>query len=74
MNKVLVGILLIFGITGCATNDTYQEQIYYTAPPRVVYVAPYYPAPGFNWQWAYSYRHGWGWYHHRHGFHHHYRR
>lgn len=126
MKKSIVGLLLILGLTGCATNqqngalagaavgaatgkvlagnagavfgtvlgaaagsnlgasmDTpkvYQDssqiqivtvpqpQVYQNVPPNIVYVRPYYSAPGPNWLWVYSPRYGWSWYHHNHGF------
>ena len=47
------------------------NEIFYTPPPRVIYVNPWYAAPGPYWRWSYHNRYGWGWYHpHRHHFHH----
>ena len=42
-------------------------------PPSVVYVQPWYQAPGPYWYWSYHSRLGWGYYHprHRHFYHRH---
>lgn len=45
------------------------NEVYYTPPPSVVYVRPYYPAPYTGMNWVYVPRYGWGWHHHHHGFH-----
>jgi Glycine zipper len=45
-----------------------QEQIVQVAPPTVVYVKPYWPAPHIGMNWVYVPRYGYGWHHPRHGF------
>ena len=45
-----------------------QEQIVQVAPPTVVYVQPYWPAPHIGMNWVYVPRYGWGWHHRHHGF------
>lgn len=40
-------------------------------PPTVVYVQPWYRAPGPYWYWSYHSNLGWGWYHPRHHHFHH---
>lgn len=45
-----------------------REQIVQVAPPNVVYVQPYWPAPYVGMNWVYVPRYGYGWHHPRHGF------
>ena len=42
-------------LMGCASTT----EVHYTVPAEVVYIKPYYPAPGPNWHWVYHSRMGW---------------
>lgn len=59
-----------YGSQPVIVSQVPQDQIYYSMPPNVVYVQPYWPAPYAGMRWVYVQRYGWGWHHHHHGFYH----
>ena len=69
MMKILLTVLVVLGLTGCATS---QYDVVSHPQPRVIYVNPHSAWPHdpwrhhHHWHWTWAHRHGWGWHHPRH--------